>query len=85
VRVKIESDGTAFGTKVIDKASGVAICASAVTFHSDLNKGVGAIVRLALVEVQLETDAKFEIVDPIDGLTKTVKRVEYADGTFLDL
>lgn len=59
VRVKVVSDGTPAGTKVINADTGedLGLPISAITWHIDGDSAGQALVRLTLVQVEVEGEA----------------------------
>lgn len=67
VRVKVVSDGTPNGTKLFDADTGaeLKLPVSAITWHIDADSAGQALVRLTVVQVEVEGEAA--------GLTRDVE------------
>jgi hypothetical protein len=79
--VRIESDGTPFGTKVHDENGNELQGITNVEFSHRAGKEPNVIVRL-FSDAKLRGAGVFMVADPNDGgKVKEVSRIEFADGS----
>lgn len=80
MRVKIESDGDQ-GGRVFNADTGELLHVVSATVFLAVGKLPRAVVEIAAPALSAVAEAKFAIVDPHSGLRKTVKRIEFEDGS----
>lgn len=75
MQVKIVSDGTPHGTKVLTADGAPITGLTGVVFRAEIDDINRAELSLCLTEIDAEAEARFYI------RAKQVRRIEYADGT----
>lgn len=78
MRVKIESDGTGFGTKVLNTDGSPVEGVTGLTFRASVDDICRAEIQLGLVRIDAFAEAQFFV----NG--KQVSDIAYADGTVDD-
>jgi hypothetical protein len=81
-RCSIVSDGTPAGTRVCDEHGNRIPGVRSVSWHVDNRRPgqVFASIELA-TSLTLNAEARFAVVDPLDGKLKVAKRIEFEDGS----
>lgn len=80
MKVRVDANGSVCGTK-ISTDNGQSIMAKSVSFMHEAGKVPKLAIEMMLLPAKLEGQADFTAIDPLTGLRKKIKRIEYADGT----
>lgn len=80
MKVRVDANGSVHGTKV-STDSGQPIEAKSVSFMHQAGKVPKLAIEMMLLPAKLVAEADFTAIDPLTGLRKKIKRIEYADGS----
>lgn len=82
--MKVTADGNVCGTIVCNGETGKPLPVRAVTFQHAGGDPPKLLIELFGPKAVIDCDAAFQMIDPRTGLTKTVKRIVFSDGSIFE-